>query len=92
MTVPAMYCVKVLQKPSSKLPFLPGVPGSGPVLWALALNRLRRTPGPRLLTTVRITFAFTGTLIRVMVDVSEATFEDLAAQHEAQARLAMAKQ
>ena len=87
-----MYCVKVLQKPSSKLTFLPGVPGSGPVLWALALNRLRRTPGPRLLTTVRITLDFTGTLIRVMVDVSEATFEDLAAQHEAQARLAMAKQ
>jgi len=27
-----------------------------------------------------------------MVDVSEATFEDLAAQHEAQARLAMATQ
>jgi arylsulfatase len=37
-------------------------------------------------------FAFNGTLIRVMVDVSEATFEDLAAQHEAQARLAMATQ
>jgi arylsulfatase len=33
-----------------------------------------------------------ATLIRVMVDVSEATFEDLAAQHEAQARLAMATQ
>jgi len=72
--------------------FLAGRPGSGPVLWALALNRLRRTPGPRLLTTVRITLDFTGTLIRVMVDVSEATFEDLAAQHEAQARLAMATQ
>jgi len=37
-------------------------------------------------------FAFTGTILRVMVDISEATFEDLAAQHEARARLAMATQ
>jgi arylsulfatase len=37
-------------------------------------------------------FAFTGTIFRVMVDISEATFEDLAAQHEAHARLAMAIQ
>lgn len=35
-------------------------------------------------------FAFTGEIIKVMVDVSEATFEDLAAQHEIRARLAMA--
>jgi arylsulfatase A-like enzyme len=37
-------------------------------------------------------FAFTGTIVRVMVDISEATFEDLAAQHEARARFAMATQ
>jgi hypothetical protein len=37
-------------------------------------------------------FGFTGTIIRVMVDVSEATFEDLAAQHDAQARFALATQ
>jgi arylsulfatase A-like enzyme len=37
-------------------------------------------------------FAFTGTIMRVMVDISEATFEDLAALHEAHARLAMATQ
>jgi len=37
-------------------------------------------------------FAFTGTIVRVMVDVSEATFEDLAEQHEARARIAMATQ
>jgi len=37
-------------------------------------------------------FAFTGKILRVLVDISEATFEDLAAQHEARARLAMATQ
>ncbi len=37
-------------------------------------------------------FAFTGRLVRVMVDISEASFEDLAAQHEAHARQAMAIQ
>jgi arylsulfatase A-like enzyme len=37
-------------------------------------------------------FNFTGTILRVMVDISEATFEDLAAQHEARARFAMATQ
>jgi arylsulfatase len=37
-------------------------------------------------------FAFTGTLERVIVDVSEATFEQLAAQHEALAKMAMATQ
>ena len=37
-------------------------------------------------------FAFTGTIVKVMVDTSEATFEDVAAQHERQARLAMATQ
>jgi arylsulfatase A-like enzyme len=37
-------------------------------------------------------FKFTGTILRVMVDISEATFEDLAAQHEARARFAMATQ
>jgi arylsulfatase A-like enzyme len=37
-------------------------------------------------------FAFTGTILRVMVDISEATFEDLAAQHEARARFSMATQ
>jgi len=37
-------------------------------------------------------FVFTGTIIRVVVDISEATFEDLAAQHEARARFAMATQ
>ena len=37
-------------------------------------------------------FAFTGTIVRVVVDISEATFEDLAAQHEAHARFAMATQ
>jgi hypothetical protein len=31
-------------------------------------------------------FVFTGEIIKVMVDVSEATFEELAAQHEARAR------
>jgi hypothetical protein len=35
---------------------------------------------------------FTGTIRRVMVDISETTFEDLAAQHELHARLAMATQ
>jgi arylsulfatase len=37
-------------------------------------------------------FAFTGTIVRVMVDISHATFEDLAALHEARARFAMATQ
>ena len=37
-------------------------------------------------------FPFTGKIKRVMVDISEATFEELAAQHEAHARLAMATQ
>jgi arylsulfatase len=37
-------------------------------------------------------FAFTGKIIQVMVDISEASFEDLAAQHEVRARLAMAIQ
>src|SRR5205823_9320154 len=37
-------------------------------------------------------FAFTGTIVKVMVDVSEATFEELAEQHEARARFAMATQ
>src|SRR5439155_10967500 len=34
-------------------------------------------------------FAFTGAIGKVMVDVSEATFEELAEQHEARARIAM---
>ncbi|HEY4075461.1 MAG TPA: arylsulfatase [Rhizomicrobium sp.] len=37
-------------------------------------------------------FAFTGTIHSVMVDISKATFEDLAAQHQARARLAVATQ
>jgi arylsulfatase A-like enzyme len=37
-------------------------------------------------------FNFTGTILRVMVDISEATFGDLAAQHEARARFALATQ
>jgi arylsulfatase len=37
-------------------------------------------------------FAFTGTILRVMVDISETTFDDLAAYHEMRARLAMATQ
>lgn len=37
-------------------------------------------------------FAFTGRILRVMVDISEATFDDLAAQHEARTRFAMATQ
>jgi arylsulfatase A-like enzyme len=37
-------------------------------------------------------FAFTGAILRVMVDISEATFENIAGQHEAHARLAMAIQ
>jgi arylsulfatase len=37
-------------------------------------------------------FPFTGEIIKVMVDVSEATFEELAAQHEVRARIAMATQ
>ena len=36
-------------------------------------------------------FAFTGAILRVMVDITEASFEDLAAQHEMR-RLAMATQ
>jgi arylsulfatase A-like enzyme len=37
-------------------------------------------------------FAFTGEIIKVMLDVSDATFENLAAQHEIRARFAMATQ
>jgi hypothetical protein len=37
-------------------------------------------------------FAFTGEIIRVMVDISEATFDNLAEQHEIRARFAMATQ
>jgi arylsulfatase A-like enzyme len=37
-------------------------------------------------------FTFTGKILRVMVDITEATFKDLAAQHEAHARFAMATQ
>src|SRR5678816_4951178 len=37
-------------------------------------------------------FAFTGTILRVMVDITEASFEDLAAHYEMRARLAMATQ
>jgi arylsulfatase len=37
-------------------------------------------------------FPFTGEIIKVMVDVSEATFEQLAEQHEVRARIAMATQ
>jgi arylsulfatase len=37
-------------------------------------------------------FPFTGTILQVMVDISENTFEDLAAHHEMRARLAMAIQ
>jgi len=37
-------------------------------------------------------FAFTGEIIKVMVDISKATFEELAEQHEARARFAMATQ
>jgi arylsulfatase A-like enzyme len=37
-------------------------------------------------------FAFTGKIIKVMVDVSEATFENLAEQYEMRARFAMATQ
>jgi hypothetical protein len=37
-------------------------------------------------------FAFTGTIHRVLIDTSEATFEDLAAHHEQLARYAMATQ
>jgi hypothetical protein len=37
-------------------------------------------------------FAFTGEIVKVMVDVSEATFENLAEQHEVRARFAMATQ
>ena len=37
-------------------------------------------------------FAFTGTIFKVMVDTSAASFEDLAEHHEARARFAMATQ
>jgi len=37
-------------------------------------------------------FVFTGTIRRVVVDITEASFEDLAAHHEMRARLAMATQ
>jgi len=37
-------------------------------------------------------FAFTGEIVKVMVDISEATFEQLAAQREAHARFARATQ
>jgi hypothetical protein len=37
-------------------------------------------------------FAFTGEIIKVLVDVSEATFDNLAEQHEMRARFAMATQ
>jgi hypothetical protein len=37
-------------------------------------------------------FPFTGEIIKVTVDVSEATFDELAEQHEARARVAMATQ
>ena len=37
-------------------------------------------------------FPFTGRMIKVVVDVSEASFEELAELHEARARLAMATQ
>ena len=40
----------------------------------------------------RSPFAFTGTIVKVMVDVSEATFEELAEFREIRARLAMATQ
>jgi arylsulfatase len=35
-------------------------------------------------------FAFTGTIVEVAVDISEASFADLAAEHETRARMAMA--
>jgi arylsulfatase len=37
-------------------------------------------------------FRFTGRILRVMVDISEATFEDLAAEHELRAKFARAIQ
>jgi len=37
-------------------------------------------------------FAFTGTLLRVMIDISDATFAELAANHEVRARFAPATQ
>jgi hypothetical protein len=37
-------------------------------------------------------FAFTGEIFKVMVDISEATFENLAEQHQLRARFAMATQ
>jgi hypothetical protein len=37
-------------------------------------------------------FPFTGMIRRVVVDITEAAFEDLAAHHEMRARLAMATQ
>jgi hypothetical protein len=38
------------------------------------------------------TFAFTGAILRVMVDIAQASFEDLAALHEMRTRLAIASQ
>ena len=46
-----------------------------------AVTRARRS---RMCTSHRLHFA--GTIVRVMVDIGEATFEDLAAQHEARSR------
>ena len=37
-------------------------------------------------------FAFTGEIVKVMVDITEASFEELAAQHEVRARFAKATQ
>ena len=37
-------------------------------------------------------FPFTGEIIKVLVDISEATFEELAEHHEARAKIAMATQ
>jgi hypothetical protein len=37
-------------------------------------------------------FVFTGEIIKVMVDVGEATFENFAEQHEVRARFAMVTQ
>ena len=48
---------------------------------AAAVSELSESPYP-----------FTGTLHRVVVDISEPSFEDLAAQHEAHARIAKATQ
>ena len=37
-------------------------------------------------------FAFTGTILEVMVDISDSSFDDLAANHETRMRQAMAFQ